>query len=71
MMICRHTGRDEGVLSLVIYAPRIDFDWAVFVEDNLNNRFLLTARREQSLRNKLMCRFEATTKQKKDTRPKT
>ena len=33
-MIWRHTGRDEGVPSLVIYAPIIDFDWAVFVEDN-------------------------------------
>ena len=28
-------------ISLVIYAQIIDFDWAVFVEDNQNNRSLL------------------------------
>ena len=27
--------------SLVIYAPIIDFDWAVFVRDNQNNKSLL------------------------------
>ena len=34
MMISRHTGRDKRVPSLVIYAPIIDFDWAVIVKDN-------------------------------------
>ena len=37
----RHTGRDERFPSLVIYTPNIDFDWAVFVEDNQNNRSFL------------------------------
>ena len=41
MNILRHTGRDEQVPSLVIYAPIIDFDWAMFVEDNQNNTSLL------------------------------
>ena len=30
----------------MIYAPIMDFDWAVFVEDNQNNRSLLGARNE-------------------------
>ena len=57
----------------MIYAPKTDFDWAVFVEDNQNNRSLLG---ETSLMNKLMRRFEATMKKKKydddkdeDTKP--
>ena len=32
---------DEGVPSLVIYAPIIDFHWSAFVEDNQNNTSLL------------------------------
>ena len=31
----------DGVPSLVIYAPIIDFHWAAFVEDNHNNTSLL------------------------------
>ena len=46
----RHKVRDEWVPSLVIYAPIIDFDWAVFVEDNQNNRSLLGESR-------VYCRF--------------
>ena len=46
----------------MIYAPIIDFDWAVFVEDNQNNRALLG---ESRLMNKLMCRFDYHVEEKK------
>ena len=38
MTISRHTGRDATVPSRVTYAPIMDSDWAVFVEDNKINR---------------------------------
>ena len=40
-LLIRYAGSDEWVSFLVIYAPITDFDWAVFVEDNQNNRSLL------------------------------
>ena len=68
----RHTDRDGSIPTLLTYEQLVDSDWAVFVEDNENNRRQNIPKKEQNLIQVQLIyslQFVITRKKKKGTRP--